>query len=131
MSHALIEDLERDGFGHWFAGFVDGEGCFSLQRVPQGQVAPRFVVTLRDDDRPILEAIAARTGIGTLRPLPARLTFNPQATWAVASKRDHMTLVSIFDRFPLRAKKAQDYEIWRRAVLIHSRHRPGESWDQL
>ena len=39
--------------------------------------------------------------------------------WYVTSKRDLARLVAYFDQFPLRAKKARDYVLWREAVAIY------------
>lgn len=60
--------------GHWLAGLVDGEGCFSLitrvrvdsQRTRK-QVDWRFALALRADDAVVLEhAREVMGGIGTL-----------------------------------------------------------------
>lgn len=44
---------------------------------------------------------------------------NPQYHWTVDKKQDLLRLVAYFDRFQLRAKKARDYVIWRRAVMVY------------
>jgi hypothetical protein len=58
-----------DGFGHWLAGFADGEGSFNIGH-PKRPAAPSyncsFSIGLRIDDLPILEEIERRTGIGRL-----------------------------------------------------------------
>lgn len=102
----------------WFAGFADGEACFVIARRtdrPAG-VSVRFQLALRSDDLSVLEQLQAVFG-GTLRVVP-HAHGKPQAHWNVIAKRDLAELVRYFDRFPLRAKKARDYAIWRRAVSI-------------
>jgi hypothetical protein len=42
---------------------------------------------------------------------------HPSATLVVVRKQETRRLVDIFDAYPLRAKKARDYAIWREAVL--------------
>lgn len=125
MSDALIQDLERDGFGHWFAGFIDGEGCFTIDRAKDARTGYEYFrcrvsIALRDDDRGALEAVVSRTGLGSLSFRPSRRTGDGvsagQAAWYVSGRHQASTLVSILDRFPLRAKKAADYKIWREAV---------------
>jgi len=106
----------------WLSGFTDGEACFFFRtREP----TPGFKIALRADDLPILEAIRAEFG-GSLRVNRVRHrngpNWKPQAELTISGKRDLVRLVAYFDRFPLRAKKARDYAIWRRGVGIYCAH---------
>jgi hypothetical protein len=122
-----------DAFGHWLAGFIDGEGCFTIPAHRSGgrplQYSARLVVALRADDAAILREIRDRTGLGTLqvhRSSGQRIDGSPHhpgLMWMVAAKRDCMGIVDLLDRYPLRAKKAADYAIWREAVLLWSKVR--------
>lgn len=67
-------------------GFVEGEGCFSivielyvdrrprktsekrLQKKPSNgfRISPTFRINIREDDRPILEEIRQRLGVGEI-----------------------------------------------------------------
>lgn len=114
---------DTDAFGHWFAGFVDGEGCFDIHPIRgPGTVSYicRLSIGLRWDDAPILREIQQRTGLGDLRHHTAnggpRGNTGNQARWTVAKKAEVAQLVLLFDRYPLRAKKRNDYLIWREAV---------------
>lgn len=114
-------DLHSDGFGHWLAGFIDGEGCFSVTRnAVRGHVTYRcdFQLHIREDDGPILRDICERTGLGRVYgPYDkAGVNAKPQLFWVVATKAGCAGLVRLLDEFPLRAKKARDYAIWRDAV---------------
>jgi hypothetical protein len=102
----------------WLAGFADGEGYFQLRRTRQcgWRIEPRFRIHLRADDIQILERLAETFGGHVRRGKNG--VWSPQAHWLVSSKADLLPLVGYFDRFPLRAKKAGDYAIWREAVLI-------------
>lgn len=110
----------------WFAGFADGEGSFQLVRkyvgrpaVPVGY-APRFYIGLRADDVAILDALQREFG-GRVRydeRRGERGNRNPRFGWMVDRKSDLTGLVDYFDRFPLRAKKRNDFAIWRMAVMI-------------
>ena len=116
--------MSGERFFDWLAGFIDGEGCFTIPD-RQGHHAPRFTLVVRDDDQPILEEIVARTGIGRLYRIAASGTSNPQAAWHVESKQGVAQLVRILDAHPLRARKARDYAIWREAVSEwHTFNRP-------
>ena len=105
-------------FGHWFAGFVDGEGCFDITAVGLSQsYICRFVIGLRDDDLEILEEIRDATGLGKISfKKPTTVGARRQAWYSIHAKAECAQLAAIFDRFPLRAKKARDFAIWREAV---------------
>ncbi len=124
-----IDDLTEEQFGHWLAGFIDGEASFNIlkdvhhrQRTQPVTYYTRMVIHLRADDAPLLRAIHKRTGLGFVGGRPARSTRGgaivgqAQATWSVGGKSDAVALVKLLDRHPLMSKKARDYAIWRRAV---------------
>lgn len=113
-----------DAFGNWLAGFIDGEGCFWIRPEHKSGWSVRFRIGVRDDDAPILDEIQRRTGLGLLR-YRDHANGNPQVYWEVFRKEHQELLVELLDRFPLRAKKARDFAIWRQAVIHRStmRHR--------
>lgn len=115
-------------FGHWLAGFADGEGCFQICRAGSHE-KPRFncyfVIVQRIDDIAILEHIRDVTGLGHVTELAGRGSAAPQARWQVSTKRECLALVELFDEYPLRAKKAHDFRIWREAVLAWQGIRKG------
>jgi hypothetical protein len=100
-----------DGFGHWFAGFTDGEGCFFI-----GQYTPRFTLGLRADDWQVLEYTRQQLGIGMLRRRPGTKKSKPSAVFEVWRPQEQLVLVDLFERFPLRAKKRHQFEVWCTAV---------------
>lgn len=113
---AIRGDRVNDGFGHWLAGFIDGEGCFLIAyRKDRGNWLCQFRIRVRADDADIVQEIHARTGIGRYF-LHAQASACPLACWEVSSRSDCAALVELLDQYPLRAKKARDFEIWRRAV---------------
>lgn len=123
VPYGLLDDVTDvdPAFGHWFAGFVDGEGCFRITENNGGRsMTCRFAINLRDDDAPILREIHSTLKMGTLNRDASQgthRTSQPRMRWQVYDKSGCMRLVAIFDRFPLRAKKGRDYAIWREAVL--------------
>lgn len=127
-------DYARDS---WFAGFADGEGSFGLvnKRQPVKRngtivryeivgVQPWFTLGLRADDVAVLEGLRETFG-GSVRfdDAPNRQrdghARHPRYQWVVCAKSDLLALVAYFDQFALRAKKAKDYGVWRRAVRIY------------
>ena len=123
-----------DDFGHWLAGFIDGEGCFTIdpkRTASQVRYSCRLAIRLRDDDAPLLLSIAQRTGCGSIdRDTNARAAHhargggNPQARWLVVRKMDCLRMITILDAHPLLSKKARDYAIWREAARIYARLHP-------
>lgn len=109
----LIRDLDP-GFGHWLAGFIDGEGCFTIKRNGQNASYCSFSIHLHSDDKEILSEIARRTGIGQVRDY----SYREASVWVVCAKAECALLVDLLSRFPMRAKKRRDYEIWAKAVAI-------------
>lgn len=132
MEDATLQNLTADGFGYWLAGFVDGEGCFRIHSAPRRQAQPwyacHFQVKLRDDDTAILNECVDRTGIGKVIRMAGHKTSKPQAMWVAWSLADCEEVVELFTRFPLRAKKRLDFEIWIRAVAVIRDTPRGNRW---
>lgn len=116
--------------GHWIAGFIDGEGCFRVHSERRGSYyAAHFALKQRDDDASLLAFIADRTGIGRVKDDGSRSgNSKPCAVWVVESKIDAQRLVCLIDKFPLRSRKARDYEVWRRAVMVWTHMERGSRW---
>jgi hypothetical protein len=119
-------DIDRQRFGDWLSGFVDGEGCFVLttrKRMPYSQPSPtvRLAISLRADDRPVLDLIRSYLGCGCIgiADRPHAGNDKPAAQFRVNSIVDlAQIIVPHFDLHPLFAKKKRDFAIWRQAVLL-------------
>ncbi len=124
MAQSVVQDHDRDAFGHWLSGFTDGEGCFYLgaevrrsRRTPVAWLS----LSLRADDAAILEAIRDYLGCGKITGRP-RSTSRPQTELRIIRTSDLMLrVVPHFERYPLRAKKARDFVIWKEAVTLFYR----------
>lgn len=114
-----------DAFGNWFAGFVDGEGSFlmPIYKTKSGaRYGQRFHIGLRIDDAAIVEEIVSTLGFGTT--IRQKSCFSkqrnkldlPQIFFAVDGIDECLALVSLFKKYPLRAKKQRDFKIWAKAV---------------
>ena len=104
----------------WFAGLVDGEGCFLIHRVGSRWHSAVFVLNMRADDRPMLEEIRNTLGCGAIYRRPRRQIGHATCAFQVGRKKDMLALVRLFDRYPLRSRKRRDYEVWRTFVLLHA-----------
>jgi hypothetical protein len=124
-------DIDREAFGHWLSGFVDGEGCFllamyarranPLRKTPMASLR----ILLRADDLPILQEIQSFFGCGhinTDRRLTCFATMKAPhegRSLTIGRAADLATrVVPHFERFTLRAKKARDFEVWKQGVLL-------------
>jgi hypothetical protein len=109
-----------DAFGHWLAGFIDGEGCFCITyRGPDStNKVCMLSVALRADDRPLLEEIQRQTGVGKIYGSPGRGRTKPYARWIVKNQPEVLQVVELLTRYPLRGKKAKDFETWKAAVEV-------------
>jgi hypothetical protein len=92
----------------YFAGFFSGEGSFAL--APRNA---RFVIKLRRDDRPLLEAFNRDFAIGSVVDVPAVEPWSPAATWHVTGARDVLKGIALFESAPLLGRKARQYAAWR------------------
>ena len=101
----------------WLAGFIDGEGCFTAN----GPNRPVFAIGLRWDDRAILEALQDVFG-GYLFDDPRRnndgANRQQAVKWQLKGYEQVLGIVDYLDRFPLRAKKAQQYDEWCREFKL-------------
>lgn len=105
---AALPDLTDQYAPNYFAGFFSGEGCFIL-----GRRSARFVIKLRRDDRPLLEAFQRDFGIGTIRDVATPEPWSPAAVWHVTGARGVLRGIELFDSAPLLGRKARQYEAWR------------------
>ena len=122
-----ISHVSED-FGHWFAGFADGEGSFVLSVGLRPKFFPQatFTLSLRDDDVSTLELIQSSLKIGEIYERGSRernrqgYISNPRATYQIHNRDETAILVELFRRFPLRSKKSRDFEIWAEAVDLRN-----------
>lgn len=103
--------------GSFLAGFLEGEASFSIAR-QTGRTNFKCLMSLcaRDDDKGLIEELAASTALGTVTSQVARGGSHSQVTWRIAAKADCARLVEIVDQYPLRGRKSLDYAIWRGGV---------------
>lgn len=101
-------------YGHWLAGFVDGDGCFGASRRPDGRIELKFVVQLRADDAEVLLEMRRVLGFGHVTYANSRKTKTVQ--FAVSAYAECAVVAAMFRRFPLRSKKRLDFAAWASIV---------------
>jgi len=114
---------------------VAGEGWFSAKRrtgrfVRDGSTRLSFVfgVTVAQRDRPLLGALTAFLGAGSIRDKPARRSHHqPLSEFTIASMREHRTATIPFaERYLLPCHKREQFEAWREAIAEYERTRPSQ-----
>lgn len=106
--------------GHWLAGLIDAEACFSIGAMNGGQsYSCRMEIAMRADDGPLLESVYDHTGAGRLVHRPCRRgSSHPQVAWIVDRRDECRALVDLLRQHPLRSRKRRDFVLWARAVDV-------------
>lgn len=110
----------------YVAGFIDGEGSFSIsigkhKTLRRGfEVRPEFEIELRKDDQEILERLLVTIGIGKIYDCSyERYGWYPHAKYKITSIWDLKEyLFPFLDKNPLLAKKKKSYLLFRQIVLM-------------
>ena len=115
--------------GAYVAGFIDGEGSFSIsigkhKTLSRGlEVRPEFEIEVRADDAEVIERILVTIGCGRIYDCSyERYGWYPHVKYKVTSTRDMEEILFPFlDQNPLQAKKAKSYVLFRDIVLAYRR----------
>jgi LAGLIDADG endonuclease len=104
--------------GSFLSGFALGEGSFMLVCRRRDRQARRFRISaafnVSQQDRAPLDLFREVLGCGTLRQAG-----NGGWYWEVNRLSDLSDrIVPFFDRFPIMGVKAEDYRLWKSAVLL-------------
>lgn len=116
--------------GDYIAGFTDGEGCFYLTYRKETKIHRKgspiyfrwityFAIVVRTDDLPILKGIeyTLRCGKISFTRIHDTARYNVQNIKDIVEK-----VIPFFEKYPLRAKKRQDFELWKEATQIVQRN---------
>jgi hypothetical protein len=115
--------------GAYVAGFIDGEGSFSVsvgkhKTLSRGlEVRPEFEIEVRADDREVIERILVTIGCGRIYDCSyERYGWYPHIKYKVTSTREMEEILFPFlDVHPLQAKKAKSYVLFKEIVLSYRR----------
>lgn len=125
--NATLSDEAKAG---WLVGLTDGEGCFMLYEtsvtLPNGKAyssyRANFSILLRRDDVRVLKAVMEILGCGSVTHGSrgsADGRRKPAARYGVGGIPDLIArVVPFFDSHPLQSKKARDYRVWRKGVML-------------
>jgi hypothetical protein len=123
--------FNNDADGNYVSGLTDGEGSFMSTIMAQRQKTdtnkrycnfnPKFQIGLRSDDRPIIEWLKNYFDCGIISTIERNRFSTPNAKpityFLVSNLYDLLSkIIPHFDTYSLRAKKKNDYKIWREMV---------------
>jgi hypothetical protein len=105
-------------FKSWLSGFIDGEGCFALHTQTVGRgFAVQFVLRVRADELSIVKKIHQYLG-GSYYVQSNSGSPNLLVNYTLCGAKNCLRLVKHLEKYPLLAKKKQDFEIWREAIYL-------------
>lgn len=114
-------DQVSEGDGHWLSGFVEGEGCFFIQRRKGNGCEVRFTISQRVDRIDAIYEVARILGI----PFSEIATEWDKGKWTKAATLNISNLstlifrvIPLFDKFHLRGKKGEDFRLFKTGVQI-------------
>src|SRR3989344_6100926 len=122
------EQIRREKLNpHYVAGFVDGEGSFSISigkdaEYRRGvQVRAEFEIELRADDQEILERILVTIGCGKIYDCSYdRYGWYPHVKYKITGAKDMIDyLFPFLDQYNLQAKKRGAYKLFKQIVLMY------------
>ena len=111
-----------DEFSYYTTGLVDGEGSFSVsvQKDPTHRLGyrlkPSFSLGLHKEDLRILNEIRDNLDCGTIYFNKKMVQLKVEDIESLVGK-----VIPFFEKYPLRAKKKEDFEIFKKVVLMMSR----------
>jgi LAGLIDADG endonuclease len=117
----------------FLAGFVAGEGHFSIRENNAGQSwCCGFALVQRDDNADLVASARDLSGCGEVRWKPPRHTSHAQVQWIVQSTHQCSALARSLSSVPLLGKKAGDFRIWQQAVAVWNEPMHGDDrWQRL
>jgi hypothetical protein len=107
-----LDSLSNKEFDEWFRGFVDAEGCFSIQTL-DNRFKLIFTLCLHIDETPLIKYIAQRLGIGNISLRDSSVNYT------VSSKDALLVIFGILDKTPLNTSKNLNYIMFRQAYDLY------------
>ena len=130
-------DNQQERLDSYIAGYVDGEGSFSVSVQRNAscrigfQLIPEFHVSQNGDRAQVLELIRQRLACGVIKPNSSR----DRALVFVVRRRDDLLerVIPFFERNPVLSSKQADFEKFATLVreLALGHHRAPAGFDRL
>lgn len=114
-------------FLEWFSGFTDAEGNFSIYIKDKKYYAFRFKIQLHVDDKPVLDLIRDKLGIGTVR-----VETSNYASYTVYDFNHIKDIICpIFETYDLKTNKRFDFNDFNYVVKMKDKEGIGTKSDNI
>lgn len=132
--------MENDNWIAEFRGLFWGEGCADIRRFTRKRskryfFAPRLRITMRADERPMVEEIHRRLGgnieYGEMR---SNSGTRPSVTWSLSTKKEVVRVCDLLLKAEFPAKKLQQIKHVREAAYLRvdgTSHMPDVVYNRL
>jgi len=115
-----VRTIKNDSFNNWLVGFVDGDGCFTIDRQKDGKKWNIvFKISQSKTNAQLIYKIKKELKKG-------RVTIdNENITYRVRKRSDlTQTIIPLFEKFPLRTQKYHDLLLIKEALNILESPKP-------
>ena len=105
--------LSDEDFNEWFRGFVDAEGCFSIQNI-DNRFKFIFSLCLHVAEVPLINKIFRRLGVGNIHIRSSTVNYT------ISNKEGLAKIFSILDKKSLNTTKYLNYITFRQAYDLYA-----------
>lgn len=105
--------MTDEEFAQWFSGFVDAEGCFSIESSGVNGVRFRFFINLHIDDREVLEFIQSKLKCGNIKIHKDYVRYSLNTIEEINNN-----LIPLLESFPLNDVKYLDFLAFKEGINI-------------
>ncbi len=124
-SHADNQQVTKKFDNEYFAGFVDGEGCFyvgfskRLDLPIPWQIITEFHVSQNPGSKTVLEAFRKRLACGYLKPNHAKSKTDKTWILIVKDRKDlKEKVIPFFNKYLLHTTKQFDFEVFQKVLKL-------------
>ena len=122
-------------FYNWLAGFIDGEGCFTIsfhhvrkEHQNHFKVGCSCVINMTIEDKTTLFEIKKNIGGEVRKTRNKTDKWKEQWCWSVSSLDACEKLADLLQQFPLRSRKKKDFDLWCEGLRIMRSKRDRCNW---
>jgi len=113
--------LNKEEFGEWLSGFIDGEGCFSI-RISKNYIMATFAISLHVDDSGILYKMKDFFKLGSVytrenKKLTKSGIRQVYSTFQISSRKQlRISVIPLLNNYNLKTRKYLDFEDFKTIV---------------
>jgi len=116
--HTIETNITIINFNYWLAGVTDGDGCFWFGQNKNKSWDFSFKIAQSSYNSKMLAYIKKNLKIGSI-------TYDKRSDsvqYRIRNTNSLKTIINIFDKYPLLSRKAFDFEIFKKALIIQEQN---------